>query len=185
MKRGPRCAVRRGEQTGVRKHLGFESLTLRHKRAVRPAFFAAPKAHLFFAAKRRYEIRRKAAPYKAPLCKGGCRRKPTGGLDSSVPLAWWERSAHGAAELFYAPEGRAFHPLQEGCFPAPHSLFARKENGPLERSKRERARGSEAHRPTGSTNGPLDPTRHGEAPSQSLPCVKGGAREAGGGIVLV
>ena len=37
--RGPRSAARRGEQTGVRQHLGFESLTLRHTRAARPAFF--------------------------------------------------------------------------------------------------------------------------------------------------
>ena len=54
-----------------------------------------------------------------------------------------------------------FSPSQGEVLPAPHSLFARKENGPLERSKRERARGIDTHCPTRSAKGPLDPqSRH-------------------------
>ena len=62
-----------------------------------------------------------------------------------------------------------FSPSQGEVLPAPHSLFARKENGPLERSKRERARGIDAHCPTRSAKGPLDPNQLGEGGAFTQP----------------
>ena len=41
--------------------------------------------------------------------------------------------------------------------PAAPRAVGNKENGPLERSKRERARGNEDECHSGSLNGPLDP----------------------------
>ena len=80
----------------------------------------------------------------------------------------------------FAAKGRAFYPLQGGCFPAPHSLFARKENGPLERSKRERARGIEAHRPTRSRKGPWTPLCSVRALSASRWGCRGRSLASGG-----
>ena len=47
---------------------------------------------------------------------------PTGG-ESPSPARGRKFRAAGAAYPIYAPGGRTSNPLQEGCFPAPHSLF--------------------------------------------------------------
>ena len=126
-----------------------------------------------------------AAPYTAPLCKGSwrpCRLRdchpktagergfpaegggcpPRAESDSAhgagcPPQAGTGSSAQSAAKLFCAPKGRAFFFPKGKCSQPPILFLPQKENGPLERSKRERARGSEAIMLDRKMKRPLDP----------------------------
>ena len=153
-------------------------------------------------------LRKRKMPHCAPRSGGPCHwidsGRPRCGLPpSDAALAARRRSAVKAprkGRFFYCGEGRTsflprsglnfslrpkgtlFTPSKRGAFQPPILFLPQKENGPLERSKRERARGMEAHRPIRSANGPLDPTWLGESPGQSLPCVKGGATKWAEGL---
>ena len=92
--------------------------------------------------------------------KGKCFPAPHSLFGGAAATALLRRAASAAFDAGSPCVGRP-ESIQSKGVPAAPRAVGNKENGPLERSKRERARGIDAHCPTRNTNGPLDPHNRG------------------------